>query len=416
MPSRITVLISGRGSNLAALIDAARADELGCGVIVRVISNRPGAAGLARAAEAGIATTVVDHRQFPSREAFDAALREAIDADRPDLVVLAGFMRVLGAAFVRHYEGRMLNIHPSLLPAFPGLDTHRRALDAGATTHGCSVHFVSADVDGGPVVAQAAVPVLAGDDADRLAKRVLEQEHRLLPEVVRWFCAGRLALAGGAARLDGVPLAAPIVLAEATAAEPSASVAATPGGGPSRRRVRGVFWLAPVPPVTTEPVLTATIESMPPPPTARAAPKAIAPAPPARSQAVPREPPHAQPEPPHPTRAPTRTNASNPKVADARQLLASQSSRSERAVASVPPNGGDADASTASAVDHDVTSRSATPSPGGAVSLPPRVDLAYRVFLGTRGFMIGDATYRFEHDGNRYRISTVGEARGLAAL
>ena len=432
MPSRITVLISGRGSNLAALIDAARAGELGGGVIVRVISNRPGAAGLARAAEAGIATAVVDHRQFPSREAFDAALREAIDADRPNLVVLAGFMRVLGAAFVRHYEGRMLNIHPSLLPAFPGLDTHRRALDAGATTHGCSVHFVSADVDGGPVVAQAAVPVLAGDDADRLAKRVLEQEHRLLPEVVRWFCAGRLALAGGAARLDGVRLAAPLVLAEATAAEPSASVAATPGGGPSRRRVRGVFWLAlaasvavhllwslwpaPVPPATTEPVLTATIESMPPPPTARAAPKAIAPAPPARSQAVPREPPHAQPEPPHPTRAPTRTNASNPKVADARQLLASQSSRSEPAVASVPPNGGDADASTASAVDHDVTSRSATPSRGGAVSLPPRVDLAYRVFLGTRGFMIGDATYRFEHDGNRYRISTVGEARGLAAL
>lgn len=226
-PMRISVLISGRGSNLAALIDAERAGNLG-GAIVRVISNRPDAAGLARASAAGIPTTVVDHRAFltravsPSadstreaslsafsaRETFDAALRDAIDADRPDLVVLAGFMRVLGASFVRHYEGRLLNIHPSLLPAFAGLDTHRRALAAGASKHGCTAHFVTAEVDGGPIVAQAEVPVLPGDDAERLAARVLEEEHRLLPEVVSWFCSGRLALADGCVHLDGVPVAA----------------------------------------------------------------------------------------------------------------------------------------------------------------------------------------------------------------
>ncbi|MGH8801342.1 MAG: phosphoribosylglycinamide formyltransferase [Casimicrobiaceae bacterium] len=233
MPTRISVLISGRGSNLAALIDAERAGNLG-GTIVRVISNRPGAAGLAHAFEAGIPTTVVDHRAFSSRavspsanstreaplsgeaplsassarESFDAALRDAIDAGRPDLVVLAGFMRVLGASFVRHYQGRLLNVHPSLLPAFPGLDTHRRALAAGASRHGCTVHFVTAEVDGGPIVAQAEVPVLPGDDAERLAARVLEQEHRLLPQVVRWFCGGRLALVDGRILVDGVPVAA----------------------------------------------------------------------------------------------------------------------------------------------------------------------------------------------------------------
>jgi phosphoribosylglycinamide formyltransferase-1 len=188
---RITVLISGRGSNLAALIGAERAGTL-VGTITQVISNRPGAPGLAHAAKAGIATVVVDHRAYPSREAFEEALRAKIDAGRPDLVVLAGFMRVLGADFVEHYAGRMLNIHPSLLPAYPGLHTHRRALADKATRHGCSVHFVTAGVDAGPIVAQAEVPVLDGDDEATLAARVLEAEHRLLPDAVALFCAGRL--------------------------------------------------------------------------------------------------------------------------------------------------------------------------------------------------------------------------------
>ncbi len=189
--TRITVLISGRGSNLAALIDAERAGTL-VGTITQVISNRPAAPGLAHAAKAGIATAVVDHRAYRSREAFEEALRATIDAGRPDLVVLAGFMRVLGADFVEHYAGRMLNIHPSLLPAYPGLHTHRRALADQATRHGCSVHFVTAGVDAGPIVAQAEVPVLPGDDEATLAARVLEAEHRLLPDAVALFCAGRL--------------------------------------------------------------------------------------------------------------------------------------------------------------------------------------------------------------------------------
>jgi phosphoribosylglycinamide formyltransferase-1 len=192
---RITVLISGRGSNLAALIDAERAGTL-VGTITQVISNRPGAPGLAHAAKAGIATFVVDHRAYPSREAFEVALRATIDAGRPDLIVLAGFMRVLGADFVEHYAGRMLNIHPSLLPAYPGLHTHRRALADKATRHGCSVHFVTAGVDAGPIVAQAEVPVLDGDNEATLAARVLEAEHRVLPEVVALFCAGRLPKTG----------------------------------------------------------------------------------------------------------------------------------------------------------------------------------------------------------------------------
>ena len=199
-PARITVLISGRGSNLVALIDAVRAGQI-AGTITQVISNRPGAPGLDHAAKAGIATRVIDHKAYASREAFETALAAAIDADRPDLVVLAGFMRVLGADFVRRYEGRMLNIHPSLLPAYPGLDTHRRALAEGAKRHGCSVHFVTATVDGGPIVAQAEVPVLPGDDESALAARVLEAEHRLLPEVVGLYCAGRLVLDNGRVRV-----------------------------------------------------------------------------------------------------------------------------------------------------------------------------------------------------------------------
>ncbi|MFO1316692.1 MAG: phosphoribosylglycinamide formyltransferase [Burkholderiales bacterium] len=199
-PRRICVLISGRGSNLEALLAAMAAGTLG-GAIVAVFSNRDGARGLAIAAAHGVPTHVLDHRGFASRDAFDAALADAVDASAPDLVVLAGFMRVLGAAFVRRFDGRMINIHPSLLPAYPGLHTHRRALADGARIHGCTVHFVTPDVDVGPIVAQAAVPVLPGDDEDTLAARVLTAEHALLPAVVRWYCAGRLAVAGRQVRV-----------------------------------------------------------------------------------------------------------------------------------------------------------------------------------------------------------------------
>ncbi len=199
-PRRITVLISGRGSNLEALLAAMAAGTLG-GTVVDVISNCADARGLAVAAAHGVPTRVVDHRAFASRDSFDAALADAVDAGRPDLVVLAGFMRVLGAAFVRRYAGRLVNIHPSLLPAYPGLHTHRRALADGARIHGCTVHFVTPDVDVGPIAAQAAVPVLPGDDEDTLAARVLAAEHALLPAVVRWYCAGRLAIDGRAVRL-----------------------------------------------------------------------------------------------------------------------------------------------------------------------------------------------------------------------
>jgi phosphoribosylglycinamide formyltransferase-1 len=191
--ARITILISGRGSNMAALIDAAAAGEFD-GAVTQVISNRADAAGLVYAQQHGIATAVVDHRAYASRAAFETALAEAIDRSEPDLIVLAGFMRILGAAFVQRYAGRMLNIHPSLLPAYPGTDTHRRVLEDNVPHHGCTVHFVTPDVDGGPIVAQAEVAVLPDDDAATLAARVLEQEHRLLPEVVGWFCAGRIVL------------------------------------------------------------------------------------------------------------------------------------------------------------------------------------------------------------------------------
>ena len=206
--ARITILISGRGSNMAALIDAANAGTID-GAVTQVISNRPDAGGLAYAHRNGIATSVVDHRAFASRAEFDAALAEAIDASEPDLIVLAGFMRILGADFVRRYAGRMLNIHPSLLPAYPGTDTHRRALADCATRHGCTVHFVTADVDGGPIIAQAEVPVRPGDDPRTLAARVLEEEHRLLPRVVGWYCAGRIALDGDRVRFVDVPQPAP---------------------------------------------------------------------------------------------------------------------------------------------------------------------------------------------------------------
>ncbi len=196
----IVVLISGRGSNMEAIV---RANIPGAR-IAAVVSNRPDAQGLAFAASHGITTSVVDHKAFADREAFDAALAETIDAHQPDLVVLAGFMRVLTSGFVRRYEGRLLNIHPSLLPAFPGLHTHQRALDAGVRIHGATVHFVTAELDCGPVLIQAAVPVLATDDEQDLAARVLAQEHRIYPQAVRWFVEGRVDLAAdGRVRIRG---------------------------------------------------------------------------------------------------------------------------------------------------------------------------------------------------------------------
>jgi phosphoribosylglycinamide formyltransferase 1 len=201
--ARITILISGRGSNMTAVIDAA-ADGRIHGAVTHVISNRPDAPGLDIARRRGIAVTVVDHHAFASRAEFDAALAQAIDRGEPDLIVLAGFMRILGAEFVKRYEGRMLNIHPSLLPAYPGTQTHRRVLDDRGMRHGCTVHFVTVDVDGGPIVAQAEVPVMEGDDPDTLAARVLAQEHRLLPEAVAWFCAGRIAIEDGRVRVRDV--------------------------------------------------------------------------------------------------------------------------------------------------------------------------------------------------------------------
>ena len=195
---RYVILISGRGSNMDAIL-AAQVP----GQCAAVISNRPEAAGLAFAAERGVATAVVDHKAYADRDAFDAALAREIDRHSPDLVVLAGFMRVLGEPFVRGYEGRLLNIHPSLLPAFPGLHTHAAALSMGVKLHGATVHFVTPSLDAGPIVIQAAVPVLTDDTEARLAARVLAQEHLIYPRAVRWFLEGRLRLMDGRVRLAG---------------------------------------------------------------------------------------------------------------------------------------------------------------------------------------------------------------------
>ncbi len=188
----IVILVSGRGSNMEAIVRAASPGAR----IAAVISNRPDAQGLQFAAAHGIPTAVVDHKAYPDRAAFDAALAEAIDGFAPQLVVLAGFMRVLTDDFVRRYDGRLLNIHPSLLPSFPGLHTHRRALEAGVRVHGATVHFVTPALDCGPVVIQAVVPVLADDDEARLAARVLAEEHRIYPQAVRWFVEDRLLIEG----------------------------------------------------------------------------------------------------------------------------------------------------------------------------------------------------------------------------
>ena len=190
---RIVILISGRGSNMEAMLRAHASARLPAD-IVAVISNEPTAQGLATAQSQGIATAVVPHRAFADRAAFDAALAAEIDRHRPDFVVLAGFMRVLTETFVARYAGRMVNIHPSLLPSFPGLHTHQRALDAGVRIHGCTVHFVTPGLDSGPVIIQAAVPVLTGDSEDSLAARVLTQEHRIYPQAVRWLCEGQVKL------------------------------------------------------------------------------------------------------------------------------------------------------------------------------------------------------------------------------
>ena len=190
---RIVILISGRGSNMEAIVERCAAEAWNA-QIVAVISNRPAAAGLTYAAAKGIATAVIDHKLHITREAFDAELAAAIDAHHPDLVVLAGFMRILTDAFVRRYEGRMFNIHPSLLPAFPGLHTHRRALEAGCKVAGATVHFVTPTLDFGPIVAQATVPVLPDDDEHSLSARVLAREHVMYPLAVRWFVEGKLQL------------------------------------------------------------------------------------------------------------------------------------------------------------------------------------------------------------------------------
>jgi len=192
----IVILISGRGSNMRSLLDAVAAGSLPVRVAA-VLSNRGDAPGLETAAARGVTTRVVDHRAFVGREAFDAALAVAIDSFAPDLVLLAGFMRILSDGFVQHYAGRLLNIHPSLLPSFPGLHTHRRALAEGVRVHGCTVHFVTPSLDHGPIVVQAAVPVLDGDDEASLAARVLAQEHRVYPLAVRWFVEKRLHVVDG---------------------------------------------------------------------------------------------------------------------------------------------------------------------------------------------------------------------------
>ncbi len=205
----IVVLISGNGSNLQAIIDAVQHDRLPV-QIRAVISNRSNAYGLKRAHAAGIPTAVVDHQAFSSRAEYEASLQQLIDLYAPALVVLAGYMRILGDAFVNHYQGRMLNIHPSLLPAFPGLNTHQRALDAAVTEHGASIHFVTNELDGGPVVVQAAVPLFADDDAETVAQRVRIQEHIIYPLAIRWIAEGRLTTRGDQVLFDQQPLHQPI--------------------------------------------------------------------------------------------------------------------------------------------------------------------------------------------------------------
>lgn len=210
--TRVAILISGRGSNMVSLIEAARAPDFPAEIVL-VLSNRPEAAGLARAAEAGIATQAIDHRAYPDRDSFDAALDAELRAAKVDLVCLAGFMRIFTPGFVEGWAGRMINIHPSLLPLFKGTQTHARALEAGVRLHGCTVHYVVPELDAGPILAQAAVPVRAGDDPDSLADRVIVQEHRLYPAALALVAGGKVRLEGDrvvfdadAAQADGALL------------------------------------------------------------------------------------------------------------------------------------------------------------------------------------------------------------------
>jgi phosphoribosylglycinamide formyltransferase-1 len=207
---RVGILISGRGSNMAALIEAARENDYPA-EIACVVSNVAAAAGIETARRAGIATAVIPHRDYPDRETFDRAVSTELEKHGAGLVALAGFMRIQSPWFPQHWAGRIINIHPSLLPSFRGLHVQQQALDAGVRLSGCTVHFVTPDLDSGPIIAQAAVPVLAGDTADTLAARILRQEHRLYPLVVRWLAEGRVRLADGRAEVAGVPQGATLL-------------------------------------------------------------------------------------------------------------------------------------------------------------------------------------------------------------
>lgn len=202
---KIVVLISGSGSNLQAIIDAISNEEFDAQIAL-VISNKPGVMGLERASKADIPTCVIDHKEHPQREVFDSYLLKEIEAQQPDLIVLAGFMRILTSDFVKRYEGRMINIHPSLLPKYPGLNTHQRAIDAGDKLHGVTVHFVTAELDSGPNIIQAQVKTFENDNTESLAKRVQEQEHTIYPIAVKWFVEGRLKMTEHKAQLDNEDL------------------------------------------------------------------------------------------------------------------------------------------------------------------------------------------------------------------
>lgn len=205
MSKRIAVLLSGRGSNFQSILSASQSGTLG-GDIALVISNRPGAGGLDIARDAGIETALIDHQAYPTREAFDADLAGALESQSPDLIVLAGFMRILTPEFVSRFAGRLMNIHPSLLPLYPGLQTHQRALDAGDVHAGATVHYVTGELDGGPPVLQAKVTVEPDDDADSLAARVLQLEHQIYPQAIAWHLSGRLQFTAGRLTLDGIAL------------------------------------------------------------------------------------------------------------------------------------------------------------------------------------------------------------------
>lgn len=203
---RLVVLVSGGGSNLQSIIDACANQSVNA-TISAVISNNPNAGGLERAARGNIPNIALDHRAFDSRETFDQALSELIDSFAPDLVILAGFMRILTPQFVDHYLGKMMNIHPSLLPAYPGLHTHRRAIEAGESKAGATVHFVTPELDGGPAIIQAQVAISAMETEDSLAAKVLIHEHQIYPKAIEWFCEDRLQMKSGLAELDNTPLA-----------------------------------------------------------------------------------------------------------------------------------------------------------------------------------------------------------------